>query len=64
MYTEEPPTNEITKKLISHPKVIATPHIGASTKEAQIRVSYIIILVLPLIETFFIFGKKKQDEYQ
>ncbi|XKL67849.1 hypothetical protein PGB90_003340 [Kerria lacca] len=39
VYTEEPPTNEITKKLISHPKVIATPHIGASTKEAQIRVA-------------------------
>jgi D-3-phosphoglycerate dehydrogenase len=26
-------------KLIQHPKVIATPHLGASTKEAQIKVA-------------------------
>jgi D-3-phosphoglycerate dehydrogenase len=39
VYEEEPPTAEITKKLISHPKVVATPHLGASTKEAQIKVA-------------------------
>lgn len=38
VFSEEPPSNEVLKKLIAHPKVIATPHIGASTKEAQTRV--------------------------
>jgi len=32
VYPEEPPTN---LKLVQHPKVICTPHIGASTREAQ-----------------------------
>lgn len=39
VYEQEPPTNETTLKLIQHPKVIATPHLGASTGEAQIRVA-------------------------
>lgn len=39
VYEEEPPKSEITKKLINHPNVIATPHLGASTKEAQIKVA-------------------------
>lgn len=39
VYEEEPPKAEITKKLIQHPKVVATPHLGASTAEAQIRVA-------------------------
>ncbi|KAG5682586.1 hypothetical protein PVAND_011931 [Polypedilum vanderplanki] len=39
VYEEEPPKKEITKKLIAHPKVVATPHLGASTKEAQIKVA-------------------------
>ena len=32
---EEPPTDW---KLVKHPNVIASPHIGAATKEAQGRV--------------------------
>ena len=28
VYEEEPPKSEITKLLIQHPKVIATPHLG------------------------------------
>jgi D-3-phosphoglycerate dehydrogenase / 2-oxoglutarate reductase len=32
VYTDEPPTNQ---ELVKHQKVIATPHLGASTKEAQ-----------------------------
>lgn len=32
VFEEEPPKNEI---LIRHPKVVATPHLGASTEEAQ-----------------------------
>lgn len=39
VYPEEPPKSEITKKLINHPKVVATPHLGASTGEAQVRVA-------------------------
>lgn len=39
VFQEEPPVSEVTKKLIQHPKVVATPHLGASTKEAQIKVA-------------------------
>lgn len=37
VFEKEPPTDW---KLIHHPKVIATPHIGAQTKEAQLRVAH------------------------
>lgn len=39
VYEQEPPTDATTLKLIQHPKVVATPHLGASTGEAQIRVA-------------------------
>jgi D-3-phosphoglycerate dehydrogenase / 2-oxoglutarate reductase len=39
VFEEEPPKSAITKTLIQHPKVIATPHLGASTAEAQIKVA-------------------------
>lgn len=39
VYAEEPPKSEVTKALIKHPKIVATPHLGASTTEAQIRVA-------------------------
>ena len=35
VFIPEPPTNT---ELINHPKISVTPHIGAATKEAQIRV--------------------------
>ncbi|GAB6188665.1 hydroxypyruvate reductase [Marinitoga arctica] len=38
VFEEEPPTSEIQIKLLKHPMVVATPHIGATTKEAQRRV--------------------------
>lgn len=28
VFLEEPPKSEITKTLINHPKVVATPHLG------------------------------------
>lgn len=31
VFEQEPPTNEVTKQLIQHPAVVATPHLGAST---------------------------------
>ncbi|KAM8716361.1 hypothetical protein ACLKA7_003268 [Drosophila subpalustris] len=39
VFPEEPPKSEVTKALINHPKVVATPHLGASTSEAQVRVA-------------------------
>ncbi|XP_037960089.1 D-3-phosphoglycerate dehydrogenase [Teleopsis dalmanni] len=39
VYSEEPPKSEVTKTLIAHPRVVATPHLGASTSEAQVRVA-------------------------
>ncbi|NLF30304.1 MAG: phosphoglycerate dehydrogenase [Planctomycetes bacterium] len=35
VYTEEPPASEHLRKLIEHPNVVAVPHLGASTEEAQ-----------------------------
>lgn len=40
VYTSEPPAPDSSaSKLASHPKVVATPHLGASTVEAQENVS-------------------------
>lgn len=40
VFTSEPPESESSaSRLIAHPKVVATPHLGASTKEAQENVS-------------------------
>lgn len=40
VFTSEPPTQDSTAaKLIGHPKCVATPHLGASTREAQENVS-------------------------
>ncbi|MEB3860093.1 MAG: 3-phosphoglycerate dehydrogenase [Desulfurococcales archaeon] len=35
--SEEPPRSAAAKKLLEHPRVIVTPHIGSSTREAQER---------------------------
>jgi hypothetical protein len=40
VFTSEPPfSKENLKKLIAHPNLVCTPHLGASTDEAQINVS-------------------------
>ncbi len=39
VYTAEPPTSEAEKALIQHPNVLAVPHLGASTEEAQEQVA-------------------------
>jgi len=36
VFTTEPPTD---RRLVDHPKVVCTPHLGASTKEAQVLVA-------------------------
>lgn len=38
VFEEEPPKDPTTLEIIQHPAVVATPHLGASTKEAQVRV--------------------------
>ncbi len=43
VFVEEPTKN---LDLVNHPKVSATPHIGASTKEAQEKIGYEVITVL------------------
>ncbi|NOQ51999.1 MAG: phosphoglycerate dehydrogenase [Desulfuromonadaceae bacterium] len=35
VWSEEPPRSELLKKLIAHPKMLVTPHLGANTFEAQ-----------------------------
>lgn len=35
VWSEEPPRSEILKKLIGHPHMLVTPHLGANTFEAQ-----------------------------
>lgn len=44
VFLEEPPTSAHTLQLIKHPKVVSTPHLGASTKEAQKNVAKEIAL--------------------
>jgi D-3-phosphoglycerate dehydrogenase len=39
VYTSEPPESEAEKALIQHPNVLAVPHLGASTAEAQEQVA-------------------------
>jgi D-3-phosphoglycerate dehydrogenase / 2-oxoglutarate reductase len=40
VFSSEPPTaNSSATKLIAHPNVVATPHLGASTAEAQVQVA-------------------------
>jgi len=35
VWSEEPPSYEVLKKLIGHPRMLVTPHLGANTFEAQ-----------------------------
>ncbi len=39
VYLKEPPESPAEKELIQHPNVLAVPHLGASTEEAQEQVS-------------------------
>lgn len=39
VFTSEPPKEDVTRQLIAHPHVVATPHLGASTEEAQVTVA-------------------------
>jgi D-3-phosphoglycerate dehydrogenase len=39
VWSEEPPISEVVKRLIRHPRVVVTPHLGANTQEAQVNVA-------------------------
>jgi D-3-phosphoglycerate dehydrogenase len=39
VWSEEPPRAETVRRLIEHPRVVATPHLGANSAEAQINVA-------------------------
>ena len=63
VYAAEPPT---FKELVNHPKVVCTPHIGASTKEGQLRAGKIcaqqMLLVLSGKTPEFWVNKKMMEE--
>ncbi|HET8577053.1 MAG TPA: phosphoglycerate dehydrogenase [Methylomirabilota bacterium] len=39
VWSEEPPVSDLVKRLIRHPRVVVTPHLGANTQEAQVNVA-------------------------
>jgi D-3-phosphoglycerate dehydrogenase / 2-oxoglutarate reductase len=39
VWSEEPPRSPAVKRLIQHPRVVVTPHLGANTQEAQVNVA-------------------------
>jgi len=39
VWSEEPPERDVLKRLIRHPRVVVTPHLGANSSEAQVNVS-------------------------
>lgn len=46
VFTEEPPKSEALRKLIELPQVVATPHIGAATVEAQEKIGDEIVALV------------------
>jgi D-3-phosphoglycerate dehydrogenase len=39
VWSEEPPRSETVRRLVQHPRVVATPHLGANSSEAQVNVA-------------------------
>src|SRR6266581_4698276 len=39
VWTEEPPVSPLVQRLVQHPHVVVTPHLGANTEEAQVNVA-------------------------
>jgi D-3-phosphoglycerate dehydrogenase len=39
VWSEEPPRSEALRRLVQHPRVVVTPHLGANSSEAQINVA-------------------------
>lgn len=41
VFEQEPPTSDVTKALIQHPAVVATPHLGASTGNTPLIINFL-----------------------
>jgi D-3-phosphoglycerate dehydrogenase / 2-oxoglutarate reductase len=39
VWSEEPPVSEVVRRLVRHPRVVVTPHLGANSSEAQVNVA-------------------------
>jgi D-3-phosphoglycerate dehydrogenase / 2-oxoglutarate reductase len=39
VWSEEPPHGDVVRRLIQHPNVVVTPHLGANSSEAQVNVA-------------------------
>jgi len=39
VWSEEPPVSDVVRRLVAHPHVVVTPHLGANTEEAQVNVA-------------------------
>ena len=39
VWSEEPPVSDVVKRLVAHPGVVVTPHLGANSQEAQVNVA-------------------------
>src|SRR3989475_12420145 len=39
VWTEEPPKSDVVRRLVAHPAVVVTPHLGANSAEAQVNVA-------------------------
>jgi len=39
VWSEEPPRSEVVRRLIQHPRMVVTPHLGANSGEAQVNVA-------------------------
>jgi D-3-phosphoglycerate dehydrogenase len=39
VWSEEPPVSDVVRRLIQHPRVVVTPHLGANSSEAQVNVA-------------------------
>lgn len=39
VWSEEPPISPLLKRLVQHPRVVVTPHLGANSQEAQVNVA-------------------------
>jgi D-3-phosphoglycerate dehydrogenase len=39
VWSEEPPRSDVVRRLVQHPRVVVTPHLGANSSEAQVNVA-------------------------
>jgi D-3-phosphoglycerate dehydrogenase / 2-oxoglutarate reductase len=39
VWSEEPPRSDVVRRLIQHPRMVVTPHLGANSSEAQVNVA-------------------------